>query len=121
MRIVSLLLLGCLVALSFVIYEVKYETREMNDRVAALRLDIKKERDAIAVLRAEWSHLNRPKRIERLARKHLGLRPVQARQMMTIDQLAESRRNRPGPGNSSSNPRTSNAAPELHHPVKAVR
>lgn len=121
MRIVSLLLLGCLVALSFVIYEVKYDTREMDDRVAALRLDIKKERDAIAILRAEWSHLNRPKRIERLARKHLGLRPVQARQMMTMDQLAASGRKGPGRQGSSPGPLAGDAAPAMRHPVKAVR
>lgn len=121
MRIVSLLLIGCLVALSFVIYEVKFETREMNDRVAALRLDIQKERDAIGVLRAEWSHLNRPQRIERLSRKHLGLRPVNARQVMTASQLATMRGNNPGPDSSPSRPLAENAVPRLHHPVKAVR
>lgn len=121
MRIVSLFLIGCLVALSFVIYEVKYETREMNDRVAALRLDIKKERDAIGVLRAEWSHLNRPKRVERLARKHLGLKPVNARQVMTASQLGGLRGTGRGPGSAPARPVAENALPRLHHPVKAVR
>ncbi len=114
MRIVSLLLMSCLVALSFVMYEIKYDAAEMENSVAALRLKVLKERDAIAILRAEWSHLNRPERIERLARKHLGLAPVQARQMVTMDQLAASRRKAP------ESPLASNDGRALRHPVKAI-
>lgn len=117
MRIFNLFLVGCLIALSFLIYEVKYETGMMEEQVASLKLGIRRERDAIAILRAEWSHLNRPERVERLARKHLGLDPVQARQMMTLEQLAELRKgiNR-GPG-----PVMGEIPPRLRHPVKAVR
>lgn len=118
MRIFSLFMIGGLIALSFLIYEVKYETGAMEEKVASLRLGIRRERDAIAILRAEWSHLNRPERIERLARKHLGLEPVQARQMMTLEQLAEHRKSltAPGPGQVMGE-----IAPGLRHPVKAVR
>ena len=83
MRVFNLFLVGCVVALAFVIYEQKYESEALVIRVAELKQSIKGERDAVAVLRAEWSHLNRPKRIERLARKHLGLRPLKARQLLT--------------------------------------
>jgi cell division protein FtsL len=119
MRIVTLFLVGCLVALSFVIYEVKHDTREMEEKVAALRLGIRKERDSIAILRAEWSHLNNPERIERLARKHLGLAPVQARQMMTFAELDAARRK--ARANGSGGPLAGGIAPELRHQVKAVR
>lgn len=119
MRMLSLLLVGCLIAFSFVIYEVKYETREMDQRVAALRLDIRKERDAIAILRAEWSHLNRPERVERLARKHLGLKPVLARQVFTVEQLAAARTG--APDTTPSRPHAQGLAPALRHPAKAVR
>lgn len=88
MRILNVLLVSCLIALAFVIYDVKYDTRDLDARVAALRLDIRKERDGIAILRAEWGHLNRPARMERLARKHLGLAPMQAHQMITREQLS---------------------------------
>ena len=87
MRFLSVLLVGGLVALAVVIYEVKYETRSLQQREAQLRLQLEEERDAIAVLRAEWSHLNRPERLARLARKHLGLKPMGARQMVTASQL----------------------------------
>lgn len=86
MRIFNLILVGSVVALAFVIYEQKYESEALVVRVAELKQSIRSERDAVAVLRAEWSHLNRPKRIERLARKHLGLAPLKAKQLLTARQ-----------------------------------
>jgi cell division protein FtsL len=85
MRIVTFFLATILVALAAVIYQVKYETRSLDNRVASLQRGIAEERDVIAILRAEWSHLNRPARLERLARAHLGLRPIQGNQISTDD------------------------------------
>ncbi len=95
MRIINLVLIGCVVALSFVIYQQKYQSQAMDRRIAELRQSIDGERDAVGVLRAEWSHLNRPKRIERLARKYLGLRPLKASQIMTARQYAAMRQPSP--------------------------
>lgn len=86
MRVFNLLLVGCVVALVYAIYGLKYESRALEQRVADVQQSIHVERNAVAVLRAEWSHLNRPKRIERLARKHLGLKPLKAKQFMTAKQ-----------------------------------
>ncbi len=88
MRVINLFLVGCVVALSFVIYQQKYESQAMDRRVAELRRAVDGERNAVAVLWAEWSHLNRPKRLERLARKYLGLRPLKASQILTASQYA---------------------------------
>ena len=81
MRIVTFFLATILVALAAVIYQVKYETRSLDKRVTSLQRDIAEERDVIAILRAEWSHLNRPARLERLARAHLGLGPIKTSQI----------------------------------------
>jgi hypothetical protein len=43
----------------------------------------------LAVLRAEWSLLNRPERIERLAQKYLKLAPIQPRQLVTLDSVTD--------------------------------
>lgn len=87
MRILVGLMLVALVALALGIYEVKYETRALQAKAQALEAEIQKERDAIAVMRAEWSLLNRPDRIERLARKFLNMEPLPARQMISLDDL----------------------------------
>lgn len=91
MRVFNLLLIGCVVAFAYVIYELKYETQALDQRAVELRQSIRGERDAIAVLRAEWSHLNRPERIEKLARRHLGLKPLKASQYLTANQYADLR------------------------------
>jgi len=95
MRVFNLLLVGCVVALVYAIYGLKYESRALEQRVAETRHSIRAERNAVAVLRAEWSHLNRPKRIERLARKHLGLKPLKAKQLLTAKQYEALRRPSP--------------------------
>lgn len=91
MRVVNLLLAVFVVASAFVIYELKYDSRELKQRVADLKSSITAERDAVAVLRAEWSHLNRPERIARLAREHLGLRPLKPRQVLSEKQYEKFR------------------------------
>ena len=90
LRFVNICLLLGLLALAYVIYQVKYETRALDAEIATIGKEIEAERDGIAVLRAEWSLLNRPERIERLAKKHLKLAPSDPRQVVTVDSVTDS-------------------------------
>lgn len=47
-------------------YRVNYATQEAANRVADLRAEIAAEREALAVLSAEWAYLNRPDRLAAL-------------------------------------------------------
>jgi cell division protein FtsL len=89
LRFVNICLVLGLVALAYVIYQVKYEARALDEEIATLGKQIDEERDGIAVLRAEWSLLNRPERIERLAEKFLKLAPAQPRQLVTLDKVTD--------------------------------
>lgn len=89
LRFVNICLVLGLVALAYVIYHVKYEARGLDAEIASIGKKIDEERDAIAVLRAEWSLLNRPERIERLARKYLKLAPAKPLQLVTIDTVSD--------------------------------
>ena len=53
-------------------YRVNYATQEALDRVADLRSQIADEREAIAVLDAEWAYLNRPDRLKALVAANAG-------------------------------------------------
>jgi hypothetical protein len=60
-------------------YRVNYATQEALGRVAELRNQIAREREALAVLHAEWAYLNRPDRLMALVETHaatLGLEPL---------------------------------------------
>jgi cell division protein FtsL len=89
LRFVNICLVLGLVALAYVIYQVKYEARALDDEIVSLNKEIDTERDSLAVLRAEWSLLNRPERIERLAEKYLKLAPIQPRQLVTMDTVTD--------------------------------
>ena len=89
MRIVHLLVIGALVASAAYVYKIKFESTLRAERVARLRGEIKRERDAVATLRAQWEGLNTPARIQALTERHLALKPVEATQVDTLDHLPE--------------------------------
>lgn len=89
LRILHVLVLGTLVLAAADVYKIKFESTLQAESVARLRNDIRHERDAIAALRAEWTKLDTPERIEQLAGRHLALRPVDVTQFDTLDGLPE--------------------------------
>ena len=57
------------------------------ERLVKLKASIQRERDAVAVLRAEWQHLNKPERLQAFSAKHLDLAPLQIFQLGTLADL----------------------------------
>lgn len=57
----------------------KVQTAESEQR--RLSAAVGSERETIRVLNAEWDYLNRPDRVEDLAREYLRMKPPQAGQM----------------------------------------
>ena len=89
MRFLHLCALALLIAAAAYVYEIKFESTLRAERVAKMRSDVRRERDAIAALRAEWATLENPARIQGLARRHLHLRPAEASQYDALDRLPE--------------------------------
>jgi hypothetical protein len=89
MRILHFCALVLLVAAAAYVYEIKFESTLRAERVAKMRVDVRRERDAIAALRAEWATLDNPARIQSLSRRHLQLRPAEATQFDPLQGLPE--------------------------------
>jgi cell division protein FtsL len=87
MRLVNICVIVALVLAAADVYKIKFESTRQAQRVTKLRMEIAREQDAIAALRAQWSKLDSPARIQDLARRHLALRPVEARQYDRLDNL----------------------------------
>lgn len=80
-RPTSLILMVLAAAAGGALFQVAFEVSELDDELARLNQDIRKDREAIHVLRAEWSFLNQPERLEELTRRHLDLQPVAGNQL----------------------------------------
>ena len=89
LRVVNTLVIAALVIAAAWVYKIKFDSTLQAERVSKLRGEIRRERDAIAILRAEWSQLDRPDRLQPLAQKHLTLRPVDIAQFDPLDKLPE--------------------------------
>ena len=69
------------------LFLMKYEMRALEERLAGLNRNILENKQALHVLRAEWSYLNRPARLEKLGRRMLRLEPVRAGQTGRITDI----------------------------------
>ena len=89
MRIIHLLVIAALVFAAAYVYQIKMDSTARTERVLRLHAEIREQRDAIAVLRAEWTKLDAPLRLQGLAERHLPLKPLNANQYDSLKNLPE--------------------------------
>ena len=89
LRLFNILVIAALLSSAAWVYKIKFDATVQAESVAKLRAEIRRERDQIATLRAEWSHLDRPDRLQELAKRHLKMRPIEVTQFDTLDDLPE--------------------------------
>ena len=88
-RLLHIVVLAALVLAAADVYKIKYESTLQAERVSKLRAEVRREQDMIANLRAEWSKLDRPDRLQELSNRHLALKPVETRQFDPLDRLPD--------------------------------
>ena len=69
------------------LYQLKHEMMLLEQSLARVNRAILGDQEAVHVLKAEWTYLNEPRRLEALSKRHLELAPLAAAQVITIDDL----------------------------------
>lgn len=87
LRMVHVAAVGGLISSALYAYSVKYETTWRAEELIKLKHKVQREKDAIAILRAEWQLLNRPERLQDLAKQFPDLAPLQSHQIGSIAEL----------------------------------
>lgn len=79
-----------IVVAGYAMLHVSMEVEGLEDQLSDLNRQAMQEQEAIHVLRAEWSYLNRPDRLSELSRELLpNLQPPAVNQITTMEQLPE--------------------------------
>ena len=89
-RILNLVLFVAMIAGAAVTYDMKHQAELAAEHNAKLAAEIAKDKDSIALLRAEWALLTQPSRLQTLVDKyadHFKLQPFSPTQLATIDEI----------------------------------
>jgi len=81
---ISLIVLGVLV---FAVFQVEHRVEMLRSELNELNRQVDDDKNVIHVLKAEWSYLNSPIRIEELADKYLELDYVDTVQISDIENI----------------------------------
>lgn len=73
--------------LGYGLYHLKHEVKALEDELFRLNRQVLAEQQAIHVLRAEWSYINQPQRLQSLVQRHLDLQPTKPAQIGTLATL----------------------------------
>ncbi len=70
----------------FLLFKVKYEVVDIEQKLTQTEQQIIREKETIHILKAEWSHLNEPQRLQKLAEKYLDIVPLKTEQIVAVVQ-----------------------------------
>lgn len=86
-RQASLVLLFLAAGAGAALFNVSYDVSALEDRLTVLNRKIVADQEALHVLRAEWSFLNQPARLEELSQRYLDLQPLAGAQIGDVAML----------------------------------
>jgi cell division protein FtsL len=87
LKIVNAFLVMAVLVAGYALYDLEHATRGEERAIASTKRKIDETRESIKLLKAEWSSLTRPERIQKLAEQHLQLEPTKAQQFVSVEDL----------------------------------
>lgn len=92
LRTFDIILITIMLAAATVTYKIKYDAEKRMADIAKLQRKIDFEKDTITLLKADWSLLTQPNRLQKLVeiyQAELDLKPIDARQIVSIDEIPQ--------------------------------
>jgi len=74
-------------AVAYGMYQLAYEVKRLEDELIVLNRAIAQEREAAEVMKAEWTYLTRPDRLQARVNRHLALAPPPPHRMLALTAL----------------------------------
>jgi hypothetical protein len=69
------------------LFQLKYQVMNLEKDHHRIRRNIRETDEAIHVLKAEWAHLNDPKRLQCLCERYLPIAPIKGSQLVSLQQV----------------------------------
>lgn len=70
-----------------VLFHTSQKVHDEREKIATLNASISKEEESLRVLSAEWSYLNQPARLEKLAKTYLNIAPLKGSQFIKVEDI----------------------------------
>jgi hypothetical protein len=89
-RTSDIVLIAAMVAAAAFTYKTKHEAEDRQVALRKMEQQIRFEEDSIDLLKADWSLLTQPSRLQRLSNTYqteLALQPLEAHQIVGLDEL----------------------------------
>lgn len=90
LRTFDIILIAAMLVAATVTYKIKYDAEKQIAVINKLKREIRHEEDTIRLLRADWSLLTQPGRLQKLVEVYdaeLGLKPIEALQITSVDDI----------------------------------
>lgn len=90
LKTIDIVLIAVMISAAAWTFKIKYEAESLEAQVVAIDRKAQLERETISLLDADWSLLNQPDRLQRLAeafKDDLALEPLKPQQIVEPDEL----------------------------------
>jgi hypothetical protein len=74
--------IGGALGAAYGLYHLEHEVKTMERALTRVEQATRRDSEAVQVLQAEWSYLNRPERLQELTQRHLTLSPLLLKQIV---------------------------------------
>ena len=69
------------------LFHTSQKVHDEHEKLNALNVAIGREEESLRVLGAEWSYLNQPARLEKLAKSYLNIAPLKGSQFIAVEDI----------------------------------